>query len=311
MRNNTPSRSRTLRLRRDLRINYELYLFCIPAVLIIFLFNYLPLYGVQIAFKNYTPAVGIHDSKWVGFEHFERFFSSYMFSDLMENTLLLSLLSIIIGFPFSILLALVFTQLRKKWAKNFTQTVAYLPHFISVVVMVGMIVLFLSPNNGIYGVIMDKIGVKPTNLMALPEAFRWIYVISDVWQHAGWDSIVYIAALSAVDTQLYDAAAVDGCNRWKRLWYIDLPCIAPTIIILLILRTGNIMSVGFEKAFLMQNSMNITTSEIISTYVYKIGMQKLQYSYSAAVGLFNSAINFVILFLVNQTAKKVSDISMW
>jgi putative aldouronate transport system permease protein len=299
------------RLRNDLRRNHDLYWFALPAFLVVLIFNYFPMYGVQIAFRNYQPATGILNSPWKGLIHFQRFFASYASKTVIKNTVILSLMSIVMNFPFPILLALVFSQLRNARLKKTVQTIAYMPHFISTVVMVGMIVLFLSPNNGVFGVIMRALGMEPKNLMGMPEAFRWVYVFTDMWQHSGWDSIIYLAALSAVDVQLYDAAEVDGANRWRKVWHIDIPSIIPTITILLILRMGNVMSVGFEKAFLMQNTMNVGTSDVISTYVYRIGMRDLQYSYSAAIGLFNSVINFVFLIAVNFISRRISDFALW
>ncbi len=299
------------RLERDLRTNHALYLYVLPAVLIIFIFHYIPIYGIQIAFRDFRPSKGITGSTWVGLKHFIRFFESYQFGALIQNTLGLSVLSVALAFPFPIVMALMFAQIKSKRLQKISQTITYTPHFISTVVMVAMIIMFLSPNNGIYGHLVRFFGGTPENLMSSASAFRPIYVLTDIWQHSGWDSIIYISAISAIDTQLYDAAMVDGANRWQRIWHIDLPGIRPTIIILLILRMGNIMSVGFEKAFLMQNAMNITTSEIISTYVYKIGLVNTQYSYSAAIDVFNIVINFVLLLSVNAIAKRVSDVGLW
>lgn len=299
------------RLGRDLRVNHALYLYLLPAVVITFLFQYLPIYGIQIAFRDFRPARGITGSTWVGLKHFIRFFGSYQFGDLIQNTLGLSLMSLVLAFPFPIIMALLYAQIRNKRVQRIAQTVTYTPHFISTVVMASMIIIFLSPNNGLYGHLARLFGGTPENPLAVASAFRPIYVLTDIWQHSGWDSIIYISALSAIDTQLYDAAMVDGAGKWKRILHIDIPCILPTIIILLILRTGSLMSVGFEKAFLLQNSLNITQSEVISTYVYKIGLEKSQYSYSAAIDVFNIAINFVLLISVNAIAKRVSDTGLW
>lgn len=298
-------------LARDIRLNHTLYLYLLPAVLVIFLFHYIPIYGIQIAFRDFRPARGILGSEWVGLKHFLRFFKSYQFGSLIMNTLSLSAMSIILNFPFPIIMALLITQIKSKRVQRIAQTVTYMPHFISTVVMVGIIIMFLSPNSGLYGNLIKLMGGIPENLMANPRLFRPIYVITDMWQHSGWDSIIYIAALSSVDTQLYDAAMVDGASRFKRIIHIDIPCILPTVVILLILRVGGVMSVGFEKAFLMQNTLNITTSEIISTYVYKIGLQKLQYSYSAAIDIFNIVINFILLMSVNAISKRISDTGLW
>lgn len=299
------------RIWHDLRVNHALYLYLLPAVLIVFLFHYLPIYGIQIAFRDFRPSKGIVGSEWVGFKHFVRFFQSYQFTNLLVNTLSLSLLSVVLGFPFPIIMALLFSQIKSKRLQGVAQTITYTPHFISTVVMVAIIIVFLSPNSGLYGHIVRALGGTPENLMASAAAFRPIYVLTDIWQHSGWDSIIYISAIAAVDTQLYDAAMVDGAGKWKRIVHIDLPSILPTVIILLILRLGNVMSVGFEKAYLMQNTLNVTTSEIISTYVYKIGIVNTQYSYSAAIDVFNIAINFALLISVNAISRRVSDTGLW
>lgn len=302
----------TVRTRRDMQRNWQLYLLVLPAIVAIFMFCYVPMYGVQIAFKDFRPIKGIWGSEWVGMTHFMRFFRSYQFVDLLRNTLLLSLYSIIAGFPMPILLALMLNQISAQRFKRILQTVTYMPHFISTVVMVGMLLVFLSPSTGLFGHMMRALGVaEPPNLMGEKELFRSIYVLSDIWQHTGWDSIIYLAALSAVDLSLYEAATVDGANKLQRMWNIDIPCLLPTVIILLILRAGNIMSVGFEKDFLMQNDLNLPVSEIISTYVYKLGLKQAQYSFSAAVGLFNTVINFVLLIVVNSISRRVGETSLW
>jgi len=305
----------TLRVRRrhsyKILRNYELYLFLLPAVIVIFVFRYIPMYGVQMAFQNFVPAKGIGGSAGVGFLQFEKFFNSYQFNSLIKNTLLLSAYDIIAGFPVAIILALSLNQMRAKRFKRTLQTVTYMPHFISTVVMVGIIQLFLSPSSGLYAHLMKALNIAPTNLMGNAHAFRHIYVWSGIWQHAGWDSIIYIAALSAVDPSLYEAATVDGANKWHKLVYIDVPSLIPTMVILLILRLGNVMSVGFEKVYLMQNPLNTPTSEILSTYVYKLGIENSQYSYSAAVDLFNTVVNFTLLIIVNFVSKKVGETSLW
>ena len=299
------------KLWRDLKTNHTLYLYLLPAVVITLLFHYLPMYGIQIAFRDFRPVRGITGSTWVGLKHFIRFFNSYQFGSLIRNTLSISLMSLFLAFPFPILLALMISQIRNKRLQRITQTITYMPHFISTVVMASIIIMFLSPNNGLYGHLVRAFGGTPDNLIAKANAFSPIYVITDIWQHSGWDAIIYISALSAVDTQLYDAAMVDGASKFKRIIYIDLPSIAPTIVILFILRAGNLMSVGFEKVFLLQNSLNITTSEVISTYVYKIGLEQSQYSYSSAIDVFNIVINFALLMTVNTVAKHVGDTSLW
>ena len=289
-------RYKLYRAGRGIQRNWGLYLLLLPAVVLLFCFNYLPMYGVQIAFRDFSPSQGIQGSPWVG----------------LANTVSLSLYSLIAGFPFPIILALMVNQIRVKRFKQVLQVVTYLPHFISTVVMVGIMLILLSPSNGIYGNLARVLGVQnPVNIMGEASAFQHVYVWSDVWQHAGWDSIIYIAALAAVDPSLYEAATVDGASKIQRLWHIDVPFLIPTAVILLIMRAGNVMNLGFEKVYLMQNPLNTSISEVISTYVYKIGMISNQYSLSAAVNLFNTVINFVLLLLVNGFSKKLGDTSLW
>lgn len=306
----TAESEKNMRKRKFLR-NWQLYLFLLPSVLLIFCFNYLPMYGVQIAFKDFKPAKGIWGSDWVGLEHFLRFFRSYQFGSLIKNTLLLSLYGLLAGFPLPILFALLLNQMRFTKFKKLLQTVTSMPYFISTVVLVGMVSIFLSPSSGIYGAVCNILNLTSQNPMGDPGLFRHIYVWSGVWQGMGWGSIIYLSALSAVDPSLYEAATIDGANRFQKIINIDLPTIAPTCVISLILSAGGIMGVGFEKVYLMQNSLNLSTSEVISTYVYKVGIQSAQYSFSAAVGLFNTVINFVILVIVNQIAKRLGETSLW
>ncbi len=294
----------------QIRRGWGLYLLLLPAFILTLLFAYKPMYGVIIAFKDYSPALGIDGSPWVGFKHFEKFFNSYQFSLTIKNTIVISLYSIA-TFPIPIMLALMVNQMRTSRFKRFFQTVSYLPHFISTVVMVGLMLILLSPSSGIVGNLYNLLGVKAPDLMGSASLFSSIYVWSDVWQHVGWDSIIYIAALSAVDPSLYEAATVDGASRWHRIRYIDIPMLIPTAITLLILRVGGLLSVGFEKVYLMQNDLNITSSEILSTYVYKMGIISSQYSFSSAVNLFNTDISFILLIMVNQIAKKYSQNSLW
>lgn len=296
-----------LRIRR----NWGLYLLMVPAIVIFICFTYLPMYGVVIAFKDFRPALGIMGSKWAGFKYFDRYFSSYMFSNTIINTLVISLYTIAVTFPLPIVIALMCNQMYAKRFKKFFQVSTYLPHFISTVVMCGMIILFLSPSSGVIPKLCSLIGIKTGDLMGNADAFSSIYVWTEAWQHVGWDSIMYIAALSAVDPQLYEAAVVDGANKWQKMRYIDIPMLIPTAITLFILRTGSVMSVGFEKVYLLQNDLNIGASEIISTYVYKMGLKSNQYSYSAAIGLFNNVVNFILLLSVNFIAKKMGDTSLF
>lgn len=298
--------------KKEVKENYELYLFVLPAIISIILFNYLPMYGVQIAFKNFRPIEGIWGSSWVGFKWFTRFFNSSQFFSLISNTLVLNFYLLACTFPLPIILALLFNQFRSQRIRRTLQTVSYAPHFISTVVMVGMLVFFLSPRSGMYGNIAKMMGCNPRNLMGEADMFQSIYVWSDVWQHTGWDSIIYIAALSAIDPQLYDAATVDGATRFQKIRHVEIPALLATASILLIMRVGNLMSVGFEKAYLMQNNLNLSTSEVIATYVYKMGLRgTAQYSYSAAVGLFNTLINLILLTVCNGVTRKFNGSSLW
>ncbi|MCM3700521.1 sugar ABC transporter permease [Paenibacillus macerans] len=290
--------------------NGGLYLLLLPAFVLTLLFAYKPMYGVLIAFKDYSPALGIGGSPWAGFKHFEKFFNSYQFSTTIKNTIVISLYSIA-TFPIPIVLALMVNQMRAGRFRRFFQTVSYMPHFISTVVMVGLMLILLSPSTGLVGNLYKLFGAEAPDLIGSAAGFSSLYVWSDVWQHVGWDSIIFIAALSTVDPSLYEAATVDGASRWHKIRYIDLPMLMPTAITLLILRVGGLLGVGFEKVYLMQNDLNITASEILSTYIYKIGLLSSQYSFSSAVNLFNTVINFLLLILVNQISKKYSENSLW
>lgn len=294
-----------------LRKNYQLLLMILPAFLVILFFNYVPMYGLQLAFRKFESSKGLTGGDFVGLEYFRKFMSGAQFGTLIKNTFLISFYSLVAGFPVPIILALIFNQIRNARGKKLIQTIAYVPHFVSTIVLVGMLLVFLSPSSGIAGNIFRMLGKEPINISGDPTYFRLTYVLSDIWQHAGWNSIIYIAALSGIDPQLYEAAKVDGASKWKRIIYIDIPCLIPTIIILLILNAGNIMSVGFEKVFLMQNNLNLNVSEVISTYTYKIGIKNNQISYSSAIGLFNTLINFVFLITVNKISKKTSQTSIW
>lgn len=288
----------------------QLYLFVLPAFLIILIFSYGPMYGVIIAFKDYMPSLGIWGSPWVGFKHFQRFFDSYYFWELMKNTLGISLYSLIVGFPLPIILALALNEVKDGPFKKITQTVTYAPNFIAVVVMVGMIIAFLSPSTGIINHFLEFLGFDRISFMTDPKWFKTIYVLSGVWQGTGWGSVIYLAALAGVDTQLHEAATIDGASRLQRVWFINVPTIMPTMVILLILSCGSLMSVGFEKILLMQNPLNMESSNVIATFVYKQGLLDAQYSFAAAVGLFNSLINSILLILVNNISKRLSDSSL-
>ncbi|RCW76755.1 carbohydrate ABC transporter membrane protein 1 (CUT1 family) [Saliterribacillus persicus] len=291
--------------------DYQLWLMILPAIITVIIFNYIPMYGVQLAFREYDFTAGLTGGDFVGLKYFEQFINSHMFWDLIRNTLLISITTIVVGFPAPIILALLINQIRWKRGKKILQTTVYLPHFISIVVLVGLLNVLLSPNTGLLGLLIERMGFEGTNLLASIKAFVPVYVISDIWQHVGWNSIIYLAALASVDPQLYDAAKIDGANRWQIIRNVEIPAIIPTIIILLILNMGTVISTGFEKIFLMQNSLNLPISEVIETYVYKVGIISNQFSYAAAIGLFNTLINFSLLLIMNTIAKRVSRISLW
>ncbi len=291
---------------KQIKGNWELYLLLIAPVVYFIIFRYLPMYGVLIAFKDFAATQGIWGSPWVGFKHFIEFFDSYNFVQILKNTVYLSLLLLVIAFPIPIIIALMINQVAHQKIKKFMQTSIYAPYFISTVVLIGMVYVFLSPNSGIVNHLIVALGGDPILFMAKMEWFRPIYVFTEVWQNTGFASIIYLAALAGVDPHLHEAAVVDGANKWQRVRHIDLPGIVPTILILFILAVGNLMNIGFEKAFLMQTDINVGTSEIIPTYVYKMGIQRALYSFSAAIGLINAVINLILLVLVNRIVKKLS-----
>lgn len=296
---------------KSLRKNWDLYLLITPVLAYFIIFHYFPMYGLQIAFKNFAAVKGIWGSPWIGFDHFRRFFDSYYFWRLIKNTVGISLYELAVGFPAPLILALMINEVRHKTFRRFVQTVTYAPHFLSTVVLVGMVLMFLSPQKGIVNHIIAFFGGHSISFMTEPAWFKTIYVFSGVWQSAGWGSIIYLAALAGIDPGLHEAAIIDGASRLRRIWHINLPGILPTIVILLILNLGNVMSVGFEKVYLMQNSLNKESSDVIATYVYQSGILGAQYSFSAAIGLFNSVVNFALLVGVNYIARKVNDTSLW
>lgn len=304
-------KSEKKKILRKIRKNWDLYLLIIPIIAYFIIFKYIPMYGLQIAFKDFIAVDGIFNSPWVGLEHFERFFQSFYFERLLSNTLLIGLYELAVGFPIPIILALMINEVKNKYFKSFIQTITYAPHFLSVVVVVGILYLFLSPQTGIINQLIVILGGEPIYFMAEPAWFKTIFVFSGVWQNMGWSSIIYLAALSAIDPQLQEAAKIDGASRLQRIWHINLPSIKPTIIIMLILQCGSILGVGFEKVFLMQNSLNMSASDVISTHIYRTGILGADYSYSTAIGLFESFVNLIILLLVNYTARKVNKVSLW
>ncbi|WP_262431523.1 ABC transporter permease [Qingrenia yutianensis] len=297
---------------RSIRQNWDLYLMLAIPVILLLVFNYYPMLGMQIAFKKYTPGKGIWGSRWVGWYQFAKMFRTQKFAQTFFNTLKISIYQILVSPPITVVFALMLNVVRNKYFKKTVQMVTYMPHFISTVIMVGILTQILNPRVGMLGNICSVLGVEAPNLWASPRAFKHIYVWSAVWQELGWNSVIYLAALSSVDTAFYEAASIDGASRFKQLFYIDLPCILPTFVILLIMRVGSMMSVGYEKVLLMQNDLNLSASEIISTYSYKVGLQTgTDYSYGTAIGLFNSVINLVLICTVNAISKKLTETSLW
>lgn len=298
------------RLLRDLRTNRSVYLMLLPVFVYYIIFHYGPMYGLQIAFKDFSPAKGFSGSPWVGFKHFEEFFGSVYFGRILINTLMLSLYSLIFFFPTGIIFALLLNELRSNKLRRAVQTVSYMPHFISLVVIVGMLFDFLS-RDGLINNLLAWLGIEPIPFMRSPGWFRTIYIGSEIWQNIGWSSIVYLAAISNVNPTLYEAARMDGANRWRQMWHVTLPGIMPIITIMLILFIGKFMTVGFEKIILMYNPVIYETADVIQTYVYRKGILEANYSYSAAVGLFNAIISFALLVLANAVAKKVGETKLW
>jgi putative aldouronate transport system permease protein len=290
---------------------WQLWVLLAPAIAFVALFAYVPMYGIQLAFREFDFTAGLTGGEWVGLKYFRQFFDSPMFAALMRNTIVISLATLVVGFVTPIFLALVVNQIVNGARKRFMQTATYLPHFISIVVIVGMLQVFLSPTSGLLTRFLAALGIDGINFLGDPDAFVPVYVLSEVWQHTGWNSIIYLAALAGVQTELYEAARIDGANRFQIIRHIDLPALVPTMIVLLILNMGGVLNTGFEKIFLMQNNLNLPISEVLSTYTYKIGILNSQFSYSTAIGLFNTAINFLFLVITNQVAKRVSNTSLW
>jgi putative aldouronate transport system permease protein len=295
---------------KDFKRNKYIYLMLLPVVVYYVIFHYVPMYGAQIAFKDYIPARGIWGSEWVGFENFQDFFRSFYFWRLVRNTLAINVLDVIFGFPAPIVLALLLNELTSERFKRVVQTITYMPHFISLVVVVGMVIDFLA-RDGLVNYMLAWFGVEPIAFMQRPDLYWFIYVGSGIWQSIGWGSIIYLAAITTIDPTLYEAAKVDGATRLKQIWHITLPGIMPTIVLLLILRIGQMMNVGYEKAILLYNPLTYDTADVISTYVYRQGILSADFSYSAAVGLFNSAINFVLLIAANRVSRRLNQGGLW
>ncbi|MGB8454862.1 MAG: ABC transporter permease subunit [Anaerocolumna sp.] len=297
-------------LLKDLRKNKAIYIMLLPVIIYLILFNYLPMYGILISFKNFKPRLGILNSPWVGLKYFKEFVSSIYFERVFTNTLWISGLNLLFGFLAPILFALLLNEIRVVRFKKAVQTITYLPHFITTVVISGIILKFTN-SDGFITSFVNTITGHTGSLIGDPGSFRSIYVISDVWQGFGWGSIIYIATISGIQEELYEAARIDGANKFKQIWHITIPGIMPTVVIMFILAVGGLMSVGWEKAFLLQSPLTYETSDIISTFVYRKGFEDMNYSYSSAVGLFNSVINLVLLAGANRLSRKVNETSIW
>ncbi len=291
--------------------NWQLYVMILPAVIFFLVFSYLPMYGIQIAFKDYRAVDGIAGSPWVGLKHFKTFFSAYYFKRLLVNTLVLNVENLIFSFPVPIIMAIMLNQIRKDKLKRGIQTSIYVPYFISTVVLAGMLYIFLSPTSGILNIIRGWFGLKAIDYMSSASAFRPIYIISGIWQSAGYSTILFIAALSGVDQALYEAAEIDGASIWQKIRYIDLPSLLPTIMMVLVLDCGKLLNSNTEKTLVMQTAGNITKSDIIGVYVYNVGLGSGQFSYTAAIGLFINIINFILIISVNQLSKKTTEVGLF
>lgn len=298
------------KIRADWVRNRSLYVLVLPVLVFYLLFNYKPMYGAVIAFMDYVPRLGIAGSEWVGLANFKRFFSDIYFGRLIRNTLLLSFYDIIFGFPAPIILALMLNEIHNKFFKNVAQTVTYLPHFISMIVVCGMLTDF-SLSTGLFNDIVSFFGGTRHPFLQDPKLYRTIYIASGIWQQVGWGTIIYLSALSGVDSQLYEAAEIDGANKWKQMLHVTLPGIAPTIIIMLILKIGKLMSMGYEKTLLLYNPATFETADIIASYVYRVGLIDQDWSYSTAIGLFNSVVNLIFLIAANKLSRKFSETSLW
>lgn len=298
---------------RRINRNWQLYIMLIPVIAFFAVFCYAPMYGITLAFKDYKVLKGIMGSPWASpwSKYFLQFFNSPYFTRVVSNTIIVSLESLLLGFPLPIILALSINEVQSTKYKKFVQNITYAPHFLSTLVLVGLIRAFCNSDYGIVNIVIRKLGGEGYNWLQKASLFRPLYIGSGIWQNIGWDSIIYIAALAGIDPQLHEAAMMDGANRMQRIWHINLPGILPTMVILLILNSGHIMNVGFEKVFLMQNDLNLSTSDVISTYSYRIGIETAQYSLSTAISLFNSVINCALLLLVNGCSRKLSETSLW
>ena len=300
-----------LGLKAVLKNNWQLYLLVLPAVIYFVVFNYLPLYGIQIAFKDYKAVDGIAGSAWVGLKHFKNFFNAYYFKRLLSNTLLLNVYYLLWSFPVPLILAILLNQIRGTKKKRFIQTSIYVPYFISTVVLAGMLYIFLSPTSGILNFARTALGLKAIDFMSDASAFRSIYIISGIWQAAGYGTILYIATLTGIDLSLYEAAEIDGASIWQKIRYIDIPSLIPTAMMVFILDCGKMLASDTNKALVMQTPGNIPTSDIIGVYVYNVGLGSGQFSYTAAIGLFINIINFILIVSVNQRSKRMTDVGLF
>lgn len=310
--NRTIERGRALvaTIKSDIISNKIVYLMALPMLAFYIIICYYPMYGATIAFRNYSPMKGITQSPWVGLEHFKSFFQSYYFLRVIKNTLMINIYSLIFGFPAPIILALLINEVKSRMFKRTVQTISYLPHFISTIVVCGMMIDFFS-TNGVVNDLIAALGGGRSNLLMQPQLFQPLYVASGIWQDAGWSAIIYLAALSAINVELYEAAVIDGASRWKQTLHVTIPGIMPTIIIMLILRMGEMMSVGYEKIILLYNPLTYETADVISSFVYRKGLLEFSYSYSTAVGLFNSLINFILLISANWISRRTNETSLW
>lgn len=297
-------------LAKDLRKHWRIYVMLLPMIVYLFIFNYIPMYGVVIAFKDFKPRLGIIGSEWVGLQYFKEFVSSIYFKRTLRNTLFLSVGGLICSFPIPIIFAILLNEVRNTRYKKIIQTVTYLPHFITTVIICSMIMVF-TDGDGFITQLVNKITGHTGSLISDMDFFRPIYIISGIWSGFGWGSIIYLAAIMGVNTELYEAARIDGANKFRQIWHVTIPGILPTIVIQLILSIGSIMGVGWEKAFLLQSPITYEKSDIISTYVYRKGFEEMSYSYSAAVGLFNTIINLILIVMANSVCRKVNETSLW
>ncbi|MDF2837505.1 MAG: sugar transporter permease [Paenibacillus sp.] len=297
--------------RRLWQQNKYLWLLFLPCLIYYLVFRYAPMFGLVITFKDYNLFRGVWASDWVGFKYYRMFLENPDFLLLMKNTFLLGIMNLAFGFPAPIILALLLNEVRKAAFKRFVQTVSYLPHFISNVIVASMVIMFLSPTGGLINDMIVALGFEPINFMNEPGLFRGIYVLSEIWQHIGWETIIYLAALTAVDPQLYEAASIDGASRMRKLWHVTLPGISFAIVITLIMNIGSVLEIGFEKVFLMQNPAIYETADIISTYVYRVGMEQGNFSYGAAIDLFMGIISLIFIYSANFISRRVSETSIW